>query len=208
MITRSVSNFQALFWDFDGVILNSNAVRDLGFEKVLSDYPKHEVDILLEYHRANGGLSRYVKFRHFFEIIKREEVTEDKIQQYANRFSEIMKGLLADKSLLINETVRFIEKNYAKVPMYIVSGSDQEELRYLCKELGLINYFRRIHGSPVPKINWVEKILKEEDLTASNCLLVGDSYNDYEAASANNVLFMGYNNNKLDSFSNATIAFI
>jgi HAD superfamily hydrolase (TIGR01549 family) len=208
MTNSLLSDFQALFWDFDGVILNSNAVRDLGFEKVLSDYPIQEVDALLEYHRANGGLSRYVKFRYFFEKIKNEVVTEDKIQEYANKFSEIMKVLLTDKSLLIQETVRFIEKNYTEVPMFIVSGSDQEELRYLCNELGLVNYFRRIHGSPVPKTDWVQTILEEEELTASNCLLIGDSYNDYEAATANNMLFMGYNNAKLDSLSNLTIAFI
>lgn len=208
MTISSISDYQAIFWDFDGVILNSNAVRDLGFEKVLSDYPKNEVAELLEFHRANGGLSRYVKFRYFFEKIKNEEVTEGKILEYANRFSEIMRVLLIDKSLLIMETVNFITKKHKEIPMYIVSGSDQEELRYLCNKLGLANYFKRIHGSPIPKTNWVKKILIEELLDAKKCILIGDSYNDYEAAKANNILFMGYNNSKLDHISNRTINLI
>ena len=61
---------RVIFWDFDGVILNSNKVRDKGFETVLSGFPKEEVDKLLKFHRQNGGLSRYVKFRYFFEEIK------------------------------------------------------------------------------------------------------------------------------------------
>ena len=59
-----------IFWDFDGVILNSNKVRDSGFEIVLKDFPKNQVELLLNYHRQNGGLSRYVKFRYFFEVIR------------------------------------------------------------------------------------------------------------------------------------------
>lgn len=202
-----VSDFQALFWDFDGVILNSNAVRDLGFEKVLADYPEQEVKELLNFHTKNGGLSRYVKFRYFFEEIRKEIVSDDKIQQYANRFSEIMKSLLTDKSLLIQETVVFIEKNHQKVPMIIVSGSDQTELRFLCEKLEISHYFKRIHGSPKPKMDWVREILEEEELEAEKCLLIGDSFNDYDAAKSNKIPFMEYNNPNLKGYSDKYIAF-
>jgi beta-phosphoglucomutase-like phosphatase (HAD superfamily) len=36
-----------IFWDFDGVILNSNEVRDNGFETVLKDFPTEQVEQLL-----------------------------------------------------------------------------------------------------------------------------------------------------------------
>ena len=41
--------FKTIFWDFDGVLMNSNAVRDRGFLEVLKQYPKVEVDKLMKF---------------------------------------------------------------------------------------------------------------------------------------------------------------
>lgn len=59
-------SIEIIFWDFDGVIMDSMKVRDEGFKIVLKDYPSDQVEKLMEFHRNNGGLSRYVKFRYFF----------------------------------------------------------------------------------------------------------------------------------------------
>jgi HAD superfamily hydrolase (TIGR01549 family) len=206
MKNSTISEFHTLFWDFDGVILNSNAVRDSGFERVLAAYPEKEVNQLLEFHKKNGGLSRYVKFRYFFEDIRNESVTDEKIQTYANRFSEIMKVLLTDRDLLIQETVKFIKTNFQKIPMIIVSGSDQDELRYLCEKLEIKQFFKRIHGSPKPKMDWIREIVLEEQLNSKKCLLIGDSFNDYEAAHLNKMPFMGYNNPEVEKLSDKRIA--
>ena len=85
-----MDNIKAIFWDFDGVILNSNAIRDIGFEIVLKDFPEDQVNLLLKYHRANGGLSRYVKFRYFFEEIRNENITDEEIGELSENFSKII----------------------------------------------------------------------------------------------------------------------
>ncbi|MGY6562488.1 MAG: HAD family hydrolase [Luteibaculaceae bacterium] len=189
--------YKVIFWDFDGVILNSNEVRDQGFIEVLNDYPKDKVDLLLAYHQKNGGLSRYVKFRYFYEEILGEPITEEQVYALAESFSVIMKKLLTDKSLLINETVNFIRENHQRYIMHIVSGSDQNELRYLCKELGIAGYFKSIHGSPTHKNILVKDLLMEHQYKIDKCLLIGDSINDEEAAKINGIHFLGYNNPKL-----------
>ncbi|AXJ01694.1 Phosphoglycolate phosphatase, HAD superfamily [Cyclonatronum proteinivorum] len=195
-----LSDLQAIFWDFDGVLLNSNEIRDKGFAEVLKEYPAAEVDQLLAFHQQNGGLSRYVKFRYFFEKIRGVSISESEIQQWAERFSVIMRELLTDSGLQIQETINYVRRNHTRVHMYIVSGSDQEELRFLCKAHGIASYFKRIHGSPTPKKEWVGTILKEEKLESGKCILVGDSINDHEAASVNGMHFMSYNGTEeLDS---------
>ncbi|WP_431242699.1 HAD family hydrolase [Flavobacterium sp. P21] len=148
-----MENFKTILWDFDGVIMDSMPVRDKGFEIVLQKYPQEQVSLLMDYHRKNGGLSRYHKFRYFFEEIRKESITEDEIQGLAKQFSTVMLESLLDESLLIKDTVIFIEENYTKYNMHIVSGSDGNELRYICEKLGLSKYFISIHGSPTPKKN-------------------------------------------------------
>jgi phosphoglycolate phosphatase-like HAD superfamily hydrolase len=190
---------KVIFWDFDGVILNSNAVRGKGFEEVLSGFPKEEVDKLLRFHRKNGGLSRYVKFRYFFEEIKGEEISEQKINDWASKFSDIMLSSLKDKSLLIPEINSFIQENYRNYEMHIVSGSDQSELRELCKSLEIGHFFKSIHGSPTPKNDLVRMIIDEHNYDPRTGILIGDSINDYEAAKVNDLHFQAFGNQELES---------
>ncbi|MDN5054595.1 HAD family hydrolase [Aliarcobacter butzleri] len=191
------SQIKTIFWDFDGVILDSMPIRDFGFVKIFEEFDKELVDKLLEYHTLNGGLSRYVKIRYFYNILLKEDVSDEKVQELADKFSIIMKTELTNKKYLIKETVDFIEKNYQNYNFHIVSGSDGKELNYLCKELDLTKYFKTIEGSPTPKNDLVKKILEKYKYDPKESILIGDSINDYEAANANGIKFYGYNNVKL-----------
>lgn len=196
---------KVIFWDFDGVLMDSNAVRDLGFERVLSEFPKEQVDQLLAFHQANGGLSRYVKFRYFFEEIRKESVTDNEILIWAERFSLIMKELLVNPELLIEETLNFVKENQGKYIMHITSGSDQNELRFLCQSLGIDHLFTSIHGSPKPKKEWVKELIEMHGYKKEECVLIGDSYNDVEAAQYNSINFMAYNAPNLKTYTNASL---
>ncbi len=186
-----------IFWDFDGVIMDSMPVRNKGFELVLKEFPNEQVELLMQFHLKNGGLSRYVKFRYFFEEIRGERVTEEGIKEWAQKFSEIMRKELVQSALLIEDSVNFIKENHKKFKMHIVSGSDGEELRYLCEKLELSKYFISIHGSPVPKKELVKSLLSKHEYEEDDTILIGDSINDYEAAKINNIDFCGYNNAQL-----------
>lgn len=187
-----LNNFKVIFWDFDGVLMDSNAIRDEGFKQVLAEFPKDEVDQLLIFHQMNGGLSRYVKFRYFFEEIRKEQISEEEILIWADRFSKIMKELLINSELLIDETLDFVKQNQGKCIMHITSGSDQEELRYLCKTLGIDKLFNSIHGSPKPKNDWVKELINLNNYKKQNCVLIGDSINDQTAAMSNRINFFPY----------------
>ena len=188
------TKYKAIFWDFDGVLMDSMPVRDRGFELVLESYPYQEVEQLLVYHRQNGGLSRYVKFRYFFEIIRNEAITESEVLTLAEKFSLVMKRELLNRELLISDSISFVKENHQNYKMHVVSGSDQNELRYLCQELQLDQYFVSIHGSPTPKKQLVTHLLKEFEYPSENVAFIGDSINDWEAASSSNIDFFGYNN--------------
>lgn len=207
-MSKDLKLIKVIFWDFDGVLMDSNSVRDLGFAKVLEEFPKEQVERLLNFHKANGGLSRYVKFRYFFEEIRNEAITEDQILLWAERFSIIMKNLLINPNLLINETLDFVRQNQDKYRMHITSGSDQEELRYLCKSMSIENLFDSIHGSPKPKKQWLKELIDTHDYNIDECVLIGDSMNDLEAAQFNSIHFYGYNNDNLTVYNTILFKFL
>lgn len=200
-----LDNFKVILWDFDGVLMNSNSVRDIGFEKVLADYPVEQVEALMQYHKANGGLSRYVKFRYFFEEVRNEKVSNQQIQDLATKFSIIMQQILFDQSLLIKDSIQFVKDNSSKFRMHIVSGSDGVELNSLCKFLKIDQYFISIEGSPVAKNKLVNQLLLTFNYAVDDCVLIGDSINDLEAAEINKIAFRGYNNSNFLSLGIVTI---
>lgn len=196
-------DFKVILWDFDGVIINSNSIREAGFRTVLGEYPKAQIELLIDYHNLNGGLSRYVKFRYFFNKILNESISDEKVNDLANQFSKIMRNRLVNPKLLNRSIVNFINKQYelGKI-MHIVSGSDGNELRELCKNLDLENLFVSINGSPTHKSKLVKNIISRSKINSSDYCLIGDAINDYHAAQENHITFFGYNNLKLKKLDN------
>jgi len=194
---KKLSDYNTILWDFDGVIMDSMPIRDKGFELVLADYPGDQVDQFMIYHRKNGGLSRYHKFRYFFEEIRKEEITEKEIEILAGRFSKVMLENLLNPELLIIDSVNFIRKYYKNFTMHVVSGSDQHELRTICGHLELSTYFKSIHGSPTPKTELVKNLIQDNEYSRQTTCLIGDSINDFEAAKSNEIEFFGFNNNSI-----------
>jgi len=186
--------YKVILWDFDGVIMDSMPIRSSGFALVLKNYPAEQVNQLMDFHNQNGGLSRYVKFRYFFETIRGESITDGQLQELANSFSEIMLNSLINKELLIKDAVAFIEANFEQYEMHIVSGSDGVELNKICAALDLSKYFKSVHGSPTPKSQLVELVIRDNHYNKKSIVLIGDSKNDLDAAIANNISFYGYNN--------------
>ena len=198
---KKPSDFKVILWDFDGVIIDSNSVREFGFREVLKEFDPEQVEQLIDFHNANGGWSRYVKFRYFYEEILKRQISESQVQELANRFSSIMVERLPNPELLIQETVRFIqEMNSQGKEMHIVSGSDGNELRSLCEQLELSKYFLSINGSPTPKSALVKAIIDNSNISASQYCLIGDAMNDYDAAVQNEIQFFGYNNKELMNY--------
>ena len=193
---------KTIFWDFDGVILASHPIREMGFKVALQKYPEKEVEALLAYHRENGGWSRYVKFEYFFEQIRKEPYSEEDILHLASAYSNAVKSLLINKDLLIEESISFILNKGKKYRMYIASGSDGKELNEVCQGLGISAYFHSIHGSPEKKSAILNRILKEHQHDPSSCLMIGDAKNDYDAAKENNIPFLGYNNSEIEQLTN------
>lgn len=202
-----LNKFKNVLWDFDGVILDSMEVRDIGFVEIFKGFDSKMVDELLDFHRTNGGWSRYVKIEHFLKNIAKVEYDQNKVVEYAERFSKIMKIELVKKKYLIQDSVEFIRQNHSKTNYHIVSGSDHKELNYLCKELGIADCFLSIQGSPTPKIKLVKDLLSANNYLIYETCLIGDSINDLEAAQSNSIAFFGYNNPSLNEGGNYIHAF-
>lgn len=184
----TTSFWQAVLFDFDGVILESVPARTAGFRRLFDGHPAAAVEALIRYHEENGGLSRYHKIEYFFAEILKQELTPVERDGHAARFSALVTQAVID-SPYISGALEFVCREQP-FPMHLVSGSDQEELRLICGRLDIAARFAGIFGSPTPKIRNVADVLAANGYEAGRTVLVGDSHNDLEAARANKISFI------------------
>ena len=168
-------------FDCDGVILNSNLLKTQAYVDTLEDEPEICVEELVDYHKANGGVSRYHKFRHYYEQINPSENAEAKIKQAISRFAEIVRKSMVECDY-IPGAIDFIKKAIKNgLVLFVVSGSDEEELIEVFKERGIRDLFAQILGSPATKKKNTGKVVDMIGVD-KNGVFFGDSKSDMDAA--------------------------
>ncbi len=197
-IIKYLDQYEVLIWDFDGVILDSNDIRDQAFYYALKGFEVAKVDELLKYHRRNGGLSRYEKFDWFFSEFS-IQISEERRNIILKRFSDYCSSRIVDPILLKKEVLNVLNYFYAKNKiMYIASASSNDELNFAAKELKIACFFKSILGSPRNKIQSVKEIKNyNKKFSDADYIFIGDAINDLNAAKFNNIKFLGHNNNYL-----------
>ena len=181
---------QYIIFDFDGVLVESNEIRFNGFRKLFKSYPQEQVEKLVSYAKANGGVSRYKKIAYFFSEIRQEPISDESVNKWADQFSKLVEQDIVEAKP-VEGSLEFLGKYVDHFDFAIVSGSDQAELRRICKKRKIDHFFKSILGSPVEKKDNIAALLSDLNWQYNKSLYVGDSNNDLEAAKANNLDFVG-----------------
>lgn len=186
-----LKHYSTIIFDCDGVILNSNHVKTEAFRLAALPWGEKAASELVNHHVANGGISRYQKFRHFLEnIVPRGAADnggpglEEMLESYA---TAVRRGLTR---CAVADNLPALRKATPKSRWMVVSGGAQEELREIFHTLGIADFFDSgIYGSPDSK----DLILAREAEAGTiqfPGVFLGDSVYDYEASSRANLDFV------------------
>ena len=180
-MTLDLAGYKYIVFDCDGVILDSNQIKTDAFTYALSSYKKSEVNKLISYHKKNGGVSRYRKFNYFFKNILGMVEYQKNLDLSLNLFSNYAKKSLISCEFIpgVLDFIKVCSKK--KIKTFIVSGSDQNELKEIFKQRNLSRYFSLILGSPQDKFENTKKV-KNRFNSIDKGIFFGDAMLDYEAA--------------------------
>ncbi|AUA32244.1 HAD family hydrolase [Pseudomonas sp. SGAir0191] len=175
-----LENYKTLIFDCDGVLLNSNKVKTESFYRAAIPYGESSAQALVNYHIANGGISRYKKFSHFLENIVSEHIEPHTLDVLLNNYAESVKS-----GLMTCEVVgglRELRRKTENARWLIVSGGDQAELRQIFSQRGLLDLFDGgIFGSPDIKEDIVRRELERGNIVRP-AIFFGDSRYDYKVS--------------------------
>jgi len=186
---RLKQRLKAVIFDFDGVILESVPVKTEAFRQLFSFVPEH-LEQIIEYHLDNGGISRFVKIRYIFEHILKQDLTEERFDDLVQEYSRLVLGGVL-RAPFVPGAPACLERLYSQIPLFIASGTPDQELHFILASRNLETYFTAVYGASMQKTEALRDIGRRYSILSSEMLFVGDAPSDRDAAVAAGVRFVG-----------------
>ncbi len=184
-------NLDALFLDFDGVVVESAHIKTQAFYELYLPYGTEVADNAKNYHLQYQGVNRYKKFEEIHKLFLNRACLEDEKEKLSTKFSEIVFEKIIEAPLVEGVLGFLREMQKQAIPIFLLSATPHEELLGICKERKILSYFKGAYGATYEKSAMGKKIISDYHFNKESIIFIGDSLSDFKAASALNVTFVG-----------------
>jgi len=193
MLPKTDKVYRTIILDFDGVLVESNEIKDKAFEMVFADYPG-QITQILEYHRKTS-LIRFEKFRYIVEKILKLPYSQQLEEELARKFSGY-----CIKEVVVCPWVRgaeeFLSYYAGRLPLYLVSINPLEDLQTILGLRKMEHYFKGVYTAQESKTSQLQDILKKQGLLPTEAVFIGDALSDYTSAKEAGINFIGRRSSK------------
>jgi HAD superfamily hydrolase (TIGR01549 family) len=184
------SQLQAIFFDFDGVLVESAKIKTDAFRTLFQEYERKTVDKIIRYHQQHAGISRVIKIEHIFNTILEQPLSKDKLEKLVAEYSRLVVERVISAPW-IPGAHEFLLQLSPNVSLFIISGTPEPELQFITQQRNITHIFKEILGSPTKKPVHINNLLRNYHLHAENCVFIGDALNDLRAANETKIPFIG-----------------
>jgi phosphoglycolate phosphatase-like HAD superfamily hydrolase len=184
------SRFDALIFDFDGVLVESTDVKTKAFATLYAGYGAEIERRVVSYHEEHAGISRFRKFQYFQEVLLGLPYSDADGESLSARFSQLVVDAVVDAPFVAGAR-ELLDEQKGRVPMFVASGTPDGELHEIVQRRGMMSYFVSVHGTPSTKGQIINKLLELYAWDRSRVLMVGDALADLDGAHQAGVCFLG-----------------
>ena len=188
-------DFDVHIFDCDGVILDSNcfklAAMSQALEMCVPSIKPQSLALCENYFKENFGRSRFHHVEVFFDRFL--DITHHKNKQVIRDQVLLRYALFCKEGYRKADVVSGFREVIAKLKShkYVVSGTEEQELKETLDSRNLLPLFEEVFGSPAAKID-ILAIIKEKYLPSTKIAVIGDSLVDLDATMANGLTFFGF----------------
>jgi len=180
----------ALLFDFDGVLVDSTKIKTDAYRELFKEYPADVVTKIVTHHQQHGGISRVDKIKHAHKAFIDHPYSEGTVTEHARKYSELVLEKVVEAEW-IPGAEEFVKQHYQRIPLFIISGTPDNELKEVVRRRNMADYFKEILGSPKQKPEHIRWIVEHYGLETKNCFFIGDALTDYHAARDTGMPFIG-----------------
>lgn len=179
----------AVVFDCDGVLIESIEIKTEAFLELFADHPEHHAAIA-RHHQTHLGISRFEKFAWIYRELLGYELEPGESEELGLRYSKLVfeRAVACPEVPGAGEALATLHA--AGMPLFIASGTPQEELERLLAARGWRQYFRSIHGSPRTKPSILRDVARALHCAMETVVFVGDGRSDLEAAQETGAAFV------------------
>lgn len=178
----------AIIFDFDGVLAESVHIKSEAFYNLYLPYGIDVAQKVLTHHLANGGMSRFEKFKFYHENYLNISLDEATLNKLVDAFSDLVKNAVVSADE-VNGANKFLNET-DDLKYWVVSATPQDEIVEIISRRGIDVFFEKIYGSPRSKSDCVAEILADNGLDPNQVVFVGDANTDFIAAENNHLHFI------------------
>ena len=203
---------EAIIFDFDGVIVDSNRIKRGAYFKVFSSI-KNSKDFVEESIKENPEKTRYGIIEDILKKLRKRglmQFNDLKIEKkkYIKRYQELTEEETSNAEG-IKGAKRALEQLSQKYPLFILTSTAQESINGVVDARNLRGYFKAVYGAEDKDYNKPEtlkKMARRHKFNPKNAVFIGDGKSDYECAKQLNVTFIGIVNDANDFETKKDIA--
>lgn len=173
--------------DFDGVVLESNSIRDTAWGKLFPDQPVEVRNDIIAFHRANPGIDRATKLHRIYVELLGQPPQDEQITEQLILFRSYCEEALV-AAPFVPGAASFLEE--LDIPVAVITAAREDEVTNICRRRGLDKYFS-IRGGPVNKTQHLRQLRVVHKLQANEILMIGDQLTDWDAAVTVGCHFIG-----------------
>ena len=178
------SLIQAIVFDFDGTLVDSNEIKLSAFYEVTA----HISGAVAELDRIFQDTDRGDRYDIFVALQARLGSDADTLTKaYGERCERVILDKLAKSR--VTETLDKLKAEGRK--LFIASATPEVNLVAMLDKSDLVTRFEGIYGRPAGKAEILRRIMEEHDLQPSAMVMVGDGEDDLRGAKEFGCLFIG-----------------
>ena len=186
-----MSRVLAIFFDFDGVIMDSMHLKLESYCFALQQYNFSRLDINRIQLRL-AGLSRHEVIAAIVGELNGTPPGIDEARRLGKRFSEHDDSLVSSMEP-VPGTIDFLNLISRDYFTAIITGTPQLSINKVVDIHDLGKYFNSINGSPETKAKIIQRLLKSNNFKTEDVVFIGDGKADQDAANECGVRFIGLN---------------
>ena len=183
--------YDAILFDFDGVLADSMDIKTDCFKAMFAPYGSKVVEKVIAHHLKFGGLSRFEKFKYYYENFLMQPLSKKEMDELSRLFTLFVLQKSID-SPWIAGAKEFLEANYKDNDFYLLSGTPQKELELLIEKRNMEKYFKGIYGTPPEKPKTMKEIISRNYYNPTKSIYIGDTLGDCVDAQEAGIGFIGF----------------
>ncbi|BAI76753.1 haloacid dehalogenase/epoxide hydrolase (plasmid) [Azospirillum sp. B510] len=182
--------WDAILFDFDGVLADSNGLKGEAFVTLYADEGPEVQAAIHAYHRANGGMARREKLMRFEREVLGRDIEPERLDRLVDAFAAAVEQAVVGCAE-IPGAAAFLAAHADRPPLFIISATPHQEMLRIVAGRGMAHHFVSVHGSPPRKAETAAMLLARHGFRADRVAFVGDAVQDYAAAAELSLPFVG-----------------